>query len=31
VGRILGPAPVWANVDGATVDGVLNMNGNVSE
>jgi len=31
VGRILGPAPVWANVDGATPDGLLNMNGNVSE
>jgi formylglycine-generating enzyme required for sulfatase activity len=31
VNRILGPAPVWSNADGANPDGVLNMNGNVSE
>jgi formylglycine-generating enzyme required for sulfatase activity len=31
VGLILGPSPVWANVDGATPEGALNMNGNVAE
>ena len=30
-GQVYGPAPVYANVDGATPEGVLNMSGNVGE